>query len=51
MPCSGGQVNLWAEVWAYDPDELDQVTAALAALRPLLQASLAEADCELHDHP
>ena len=39
LPCSDGQVNLWAEVWAYDLDELDQAIAALTAPRPTFAAA------------
>ena len=49
VPCSAA--GLWVEAWMYDLDDLDRLIAELSAMRPLLETTLTEADCELHHHP
>jgi hypothetical protein len=52
VPCSYGQAGLWvSEAWVNDLDELDRLIAELTAMRPVLQTTLTQADCTLHEHP
>jgi len=47
QPCSGG-IEMWVQAPICSPDDFDKVTARLAEMRELFEASFRETDCESH---